>query len=173
MKKTNSIQFFEVKETLLLPYNKVLKIVGIPFCGFFGFVIFVFMSGLTGHKYYSQKPALLELGMPIWMILILILLFFTSIYLIIHFYRLQDVDPTSRISFQEDIIEVDTNDYLITFKIDKAKSIQFSESIVFQFFYKYYIVGRLKVVYEGDRYFFYFPVKNPLIENQIKSQIEK
>jgi hypothetical protein len=82
-----------------------------------------------------------------------------------------DYQTNIKISSQDIVVE--TPDYLIPFRIKQAKKIRFTDAHLFGLFYKYYMVGRLKINYQGDRYTFYFPVKTPAEERQIIKWMSK
>ena len=151
----------------LRPFQKLLQYIGIPVMAFAGFVIFVFLRGFSGHKYQAVQPTVINLGFPLWLVVICMLLLFVIVVFIIRFYQFSGVDEETRIKISSQDIVIETPDYLIPFRINKARKIRFSDAHLFGLFYRYYMVGRLSINYEGDRYTFYFPVMTPADERQI------
>lgn len=166
-------QISRLDEHILRPYQKILKFMGIPVLCFVGVVIYVFLRGFSTNKYLAELPAVINLGFPLWLVLLSMLVLFIIIALIIRFYKYDGIDYCTRLKLSGNEIIIETDDYIITFKISKAKRIKFSELHLFHLLYNLYMVGRLTINYEGDKYRYYFPVKSPAIERQIRKWIKK
>ena len=158
----------DFNENLLRPIEKVLKYIGMPILGLLGFVLFAFMRGLSGHKFYAQMPTVIKLGFPLWLILLMMLAFFIIIYLLIRFYQYSGIDYHTFIKISKTHICIDSEKYMIKFENKLAKQIRYSECLILSFFYKHYSIGKLRINYKDDKYCYYFPVKNPSKERQLK-----
>lgn len=157
----------------LRPFQILLKYIGIPVLAFIGFVIYVFLRGFSGNKYQAVQPTVINLGFPLWLVIVCMLTLFIIVVFIIRFYQYNGVDDETRIKISSQDIVIETPDYLIPLRINKARKIRFTDAHLFGLFYRYYMVGRLTINYEGDRYTFYFPVKTPEEERQIIKWISK
>lgn len=164
-----NIENLKIKDVLLKPSNALLKVLGIPFLGFIGITLFIFLKGFSEHRYISKTPPVIELGFSISSILLLMLCFFTIIYLILKLFSNTNYDEFSEIQLLNKTLRIETANYIMTIKISNADLLKISISSFWGIFLKkYYKIGKVKIKYKGDSYSFLFPIRDMELEQQIK-----
>ena len=158
-------------ERVLVPKQLILKYILSPILIFISFVLWVFMRGLYSPN-KAQSPTVINLGFPFWLIILSMIIFFILIYLIIYFWRYKGYDKRTYISFFRNHIRIETFEYAINFKISNAQRIVFRELPFMHLFFKTYAVYKLKIIYEGDKYVFHIPIKEPDKEKKLKSLLK-
>ena len=158
----------EIKDVILNQKNKLLKILMIPILALIGFIIYSFLRGFGHNKYVTTNPAVIELGFPFWLVSILALVLFVIINIILKIYLTNDYSQFNQIHIKNSVTIIDTPSYRLTFKIKKSQSYRLKISrfwgVLFPTFYR---VGKLKIIYNGDKYSFLFPIRNMIDEKEI------
>jgi len=171
---TKLILFFrkmEIKDFTLKPKAKLMKYLILPFLAYVGFIIYTFLKGFGSSNFKSTKPMAIELGLPLWEILIIALALFVIANLFFKILFNKEEDKNSEILITKKDIIIHNSDYKMSFNRKKAKHISISISKFWGIlFKKYYRVGRLKIKYQGDSYIFLFPVRDMEIESIIHAQ---
>jgi hypothetical protein len=160
----------QIQDFILKQQTRLIKIIGIPILSFFAFIIYAFFRGMNGRKYEAAFPTILKLGLPLWSIFIISLIFFIFCVCIIRLFLNRDIDESTKIYIDSRGFVVDTPDYKMTFKRSKSEIYKISISRFWGLLYpKFYRIGKIKIKYEGDRYCFLFPLRNMEIEDTIKN----
>lgn len=165
-----NITCMEIKDILLRPKIVMLKLLLVPFLIFVGFVIYAFLRGFGRNRYETINPAVIELGLPLWIILILALMLFVIINLIIKIYNTHSTEESAGIRLNNSMLVIDRPQYKMTFKLNKSQKFKISISRFWGFMYiSFYRIGKLRIKYQGDSYTFLFPVRDMDLEQKIKN----
>ncbi len=161
----------EIKDVILEPKIRLRKVLIIPILAFIGFIIYSFLRGFGHNKYESTNPAAIELGFPIWLVLILALILFVIINIILKIYFSNDYNQNNNIHIKNNETIIDTPLYRLIFKNKKSQIYNLKISRFWgMFFPTFYRVGKLKIKYNGDKYLFLFPIRNMVDEQKIKER---
>lgn len=162
----------EIKDVILNLRTRIQKVFIIPILTFIGFVIYTLLRGFGRNRYESINPASMELGFPIWFVMILALILFVLLNIIIKIYLTNDYNQGRKIHIKGHETIIDTPTYRLTFKNRKTKYFKLTVSRFWgMFFPNFYRVGRLKISYNGDRYMFLFPIRNMFVEQEINKML--
>ncbi len=158
----------ELHDVLLRPNVRLLKVFIAPLLAFVGFVIFTFMRGFGSNKYEAVNPAIIELGAPLWIILLLALVLFWVIAFIIKIFLTRDIHPSGSVILKNNQLIVDHLHYKMTFKLKQAEYFSISISKFWGLLFPgYYRIGKVSLTYQGDSYRFLFPVRDMIVEQHI------
>lgn len=161
----------EIKDVILNLKVRLRKILLIPILGLIGFVIYSFLRGFGHNRYESTNPASMELGFPIWLVLILALFLFVLINIILKIYLSNNYNSNNQIHIKRNETIINTPTYRLIFKNKKSKYYKLTISRFWGLFFPtFYRVGKLKINYNGDKYLFLFPIRNMIDERKIKEK---
>jgi hypothetical protein len=134
-----------------------------------GFTIYNTLKGFGGNRYESTLPLAAKLDFPIWLILLLALILFILINLIAKIYLAKSITNKRLIIKTKETI-IDAPKYKIKFKHSKCEKYNIKVSKIYgKFFPKQYRIGTLSIKYNGDKYFYVFPIRGLDIEETIKA----
>ncbi len=160
------------KEELLKPKIQFLKLLLVPILAIFSFTLYVFLTGYRGRFQQADIPTVIQLDLSWKWIICLIILFAAFVYALIKLILANVNEFDKNISISGNTIMIDASDYTMKLKINNADRVKFRSSKIWTriFFQEFYRIGIIRITYDGDRYSFFFPVKNQDLETKLKKK---
>ena len=157
-------------ETLLRPYVRLAKLVGIGLCVTILVITFIVLGYRGRNKGPAPVPNVIvesQYGIPI-----LFTLFVGSVTGIIFFARLKETRNRT-IRIEGHILKFEENNEMISINLRQAKDASFRIMPMFQIIFKhqFHRLGHLSFSSKGNRYSFYFPIKNDSIAFELKETV--
>ena len=162
-------------EKILNHKIQISKIFVLPIFALISFSMYVFLTGYRGRSRLPEIPAFIRMELSWIWIIALICIFACVLFITIKLLMAEEVYFKKNISISGKTIRVETQDYIMTFKAQRAERLKFHSSKIWSklFFQEYYRIGIIRIRYEGDKYSFFFPIRNQVVESNLKRKLSE